>query len=167
MRSTQLGNQQSPKKHRSQGSLTRSLKSIIDPSSASSSLPPEITPYLEVMSPTSPSGSTSTLLLHPNHNSKHQNSTDSGWDIVDEQGLRLAMDFVPLASPGSRLVGLSVRCYALWRDETTNTRGDAVLAVATKSNIWLYETRRGERAFRFVKVSTNHFCRSHSLNSSL
>jgi hypothetical protein len=106
------------------------------------------------MSPTSPSGSTSTLLLHPNYTPKHQNSADSGWDIVDEQGLRLAMDYVPLASPGSRLVGLSVRSYALWRDETTNTRGDAALAVATKSNIWLYETRRGERAFRFVKVST-------------
>jgi hypothetical protein len=31
-------------------------------------------------------------------------------------------------------------------------RGGQLLAVATKNNILLYETPKGERAFRFVKV---------------
>jgi hypothetical protein len=79
-------------------------------------------------------------------------STISSWDVVEDLPLRWATDYVGLAAAGSRLLHTSVVCYALWRDR--NGRGlAALLAVATKSNILLYEKPKGERAFRFVKVS--------------
>lgn len=70
------------------------------------------------------------------------------WDMIEDLPLRWATDFVPLASPGSRLINSSVLSYAVWTGSGTGR----LLAVATKSNILLYETPRGERAFRFVKV---------------
>ncbi|KAI9513166.1 hypothetical protein F5148DRAFT_1317751 [Russula earlei] len=75
---------------------------------------------------------------------------DSGWDIVDDLPLRWATDYVPLAVPGSRLMNASVLTYALWRNDN-QPRGSALLAVAIKSAILLYESPKGERAFRFVK----------------
>lgn len=71
---------------------------------------------------------------------------------MDDLPLRWATDFVPLASAGSRLLNASILSYALWRDDNRTGKGGQLLAVATKSNILLYETPRGERAFRFVKV---------------
>lgn len=85
-----------------------------------------------------------------------RSSSDSGWDMVDDGDrdlpLRWATDYVPLASGNSRLVNTSLLSYALWRDDR-RARGGALLAVATKSSILLYESPKGERAFRFVKVS--------------
>ena len=46
----------------------------------------------------------------------------------------------------------SVLTYALWRDDNL-PRSTALLAVAIKSAVLLYESPKGERAFRFVKVS--------------
>ena len=77
---------------------------------------------------------------------------DSGWDVVDDLPLRWATDYVPLAVPGSRLMNASVLTYALWRNDD-QPRGSALLAVAIKSAVLLYESPRGERAFRFIKVS--------------
>ena len=79
-------------------------------------------------------------------------SFDSGWDVVDDLPLRWATDYVPLAVPGSRLMNASVLTYALWRNDD-QPRGSALLAVAIKSAVLLYESPKGERAFRFIKVS--------------
>ena len=87
-------------------------------------------------------------------NSNESTSTvDSSWDVVEDLPVRWATDFVPLAAPGSRLQNCSVHSYALWRDENQRSRGGAFLAIIVKSNILLYETPKGERAFRYVKVN--------------
>ena len=82
-------------------------------------------------------------------------SNDSGWDIVDDQDqpIRWATDYIPLASSGSRLAGTSALLFATWNDEgRKGCTGGQLLAVATKNNILLYETPKGERAYKFVKV---------------
>lgn len=81
---------------------------------------------------------------------QHQDSTSStdSWSIVDDVPLRWATDYVPLATPNSRLANSSVSFFELWKSDSN---GAAMLAIATKTNILLYETK-GERAFRFVKV---------------
>ena len=81
--------------------------------------------------------------------------------MVDDLPLRWATDYVCLAAAGSRLVNTSVNCYSLWHQG----QGGALLAVATKSNILLYEKPKGERAFRFVKVSHLAFAYSITPNS--
>ncbi|EJD01378.1 uncharacterized protein FOMMEDRAFT_111155 [Fomitiporia mediterranea MF3/22] len=78
-------------------------------------------------------------------------SVESSWDVIDELPLRWATDFVPLASAGSRLLNSNVLFFELWRGESNNGRGPSSLAIATKQSILLYETPKGERAFRFVK----------------
>ncbi|KDQ29618.1 hypothetical protein PLEOSDRAFT_1038182, partial [Pleurotus ostreatus PC15] len=106
---------------------------------------------------TSPmNGSTSSLNSKVNGGPRRVDSVDSGWDIVEDLPLRWATDYVPLASPGSRLIGMSVLSYALWTDDKLDKRvgagnGGRMLAVSTKSNIFLYETPKGQRAFHFVK----------------
>lgn len=81
-------------------------------------------------------------------------STDS-WDMVEELPLRWATDFVNLATPGSKLASSQVLFYELWKNDGYSYRGTTMLAVATKTNILLFETPKGERAFRFVKVRTS------------
>jgi len=80
-------------------------------------------------------------------------SIDETWDVVEDLPLRWASDYVSLAISGSRLANTSVLFYDIWTDPTTDGNKGALLAVATKSTILLYETPKGERAFRFVKVS--------------
>jgi len=77
---------------------------------------------------------------------------DSSWDIVDDFPLRWATDFTSLSSSGSRMSNTGVVSYALWHEGSSRSTRRALLAVATKSNIFLYETPKGERAFHFVKV---------------
>lgn len=84
--------------------------------------------------------------------SDSQGSVDSSWDVVEDQPLKWASDYVSLATPGSRLAHTNVLFYDTWSDEAARGRKGALLAVGTKSAILLYETPRGERAFRFVKV---------------
>ncbi|KAI0092397.1 hypothetical protein BDY19DRAFT_924063 [Irpex rosettiformis] len=76
---------------------------------------------------------------------------DSSWDVVEDLPVRWAMDYVPLAPPGTRLCGTSVVSYDLWAEPSERRRGAAYLAVIIKSNILLYHAPKGERAFRFVK----------------
>ncbi|KAG6861983.1 hypothetical protein C0995_009167 [Termitomyces sp. Mi166 len=92
--------------------------------------------------------STSSPRRHGRLSPNRRDTSESSWDIIEDLPLRWATDFVPLA--GSRLLNLSVLSYALWKDETRKGRGH-LLAIATKNNILLYETPKGERAFRFVK----------------
>lgn len=136
--------QQTPvKKHRSASSITRGLKNLIIES------PPRTqqvatTSYESYLSAQSP---------------KRQGTTtpaDSSWDVVEDLPLRWATDFVPLASPTSRLASMSAIAYALWQEGGPGPGGGrhgrrTLLAVATKYNIFLYETPKGERAFRPVK----------------
>jgi hypothetical protein len=88
--------------------------------------------------------------FHPTHS---MDSIDETWDVVEDLPLRWASDYVSLGISGSRLANTSVMFYDIWSDPTISGRKGALLAVATKSTILLYETPKGERAFRFVKVS--------------
>lgn len=62
-----------------------------------------------------------------------------------------ATEYASLATPGSRLDNQFILFYTLQRCKERG-RVTARLAVATKQSILLYETVRGERSFRFVKV---------------
>lgn len=81
-----------------------------------------------------------------------RSESDSDWDVVEDLPLRWATDFVNLAAAGSRLVNVSVSSYDLWHDDR-QVRGGTLLAIATKTGVLLYESPKGERAFKFVKVS--------------
>ncbi|KAK0230285.1 hypothetical protein IW262DRAFT_1521668 [Armillaria fumosa] len=144
--------QQSPvKKHRPRSSIARGLKSWIEAPN-SQPVEPHTSSYHNLLSPASMIG-TSNIRSRPGSRSpspNRQGSDESTWDVVDDLPLRWATDFVPLASTGSRLANSSVISYALWNHSERNS-GGRMLAVATKTNILLYETPKGERAFRFVK----------------
>ncbi|TDL29387.1 hypothetical protein BD410DRAFT_779787 [Rickenella mellea] len=130
--------QVTPKKHRHHSSITKGLKSLIPD-------PPDLRPQSQLIPPKSPSPIPRRPTLQSNA------SRDSTWDIVDDLPLRWATDFISLASPGSRLINTPVLFFQLKRDEYRPYGGQTFLAVGTKSNIFLYETPKGERAFRFVK----------------
>ncbi len=71
--------------------------------------------------------------------------------MVEDFPLRWAADYVPLAAAGSRLASASALFFEL-RTDVQGHRGHTYLAVATNSSVLLYESQKGERAFRFVKV---------------
>ena len=82
---------------------------------------------------------------------------DASWDIVDDLPLQLATHFIPLVSASSWLASTSIISYALWHEGTAGPGGgkhrwQALLAVTTKYNIFLYDTVKGGRVFHFVKV---------------
>ena len=144
-----LSSSLSYKRHRPQSSIARSIKSLID----SPSQPGQISSY-QLHLPNSSTNSIGTpnpptpeKLLSP----LRREPDDFGWDIVDDQFIRWATDYKPLATPGSRLASTSALLFATWSDEG-HKGGEKLLAVATKSNVLLYETPKGERAYKFVKV---------------
>ncbi|KAJ3854924.1 hypothetical protein EV368DRAFT_35778 [Lentinula lateritia] len=140
-----------PKRHRPQHSIARGLKNLIDsPNNHHVSDNPQSSSYQSLLSP-SPSIDSITTRSRPS--SPRADSFDSAsWDMIDELPLRWATDFVSLATPGSRLSTCSVLSYALWsNDDRPRFRGGRLLAIATKSNILIYETPKGERAFHFLK----------------
>ena len=141
------------KKHRSQGSISRGLKSLLD--SPPNHPPPEPSSshhtFLSLLWTTGPSVAIPPYPSESGSPPARQNPDKSGWDMVEH--LRWATDFVLLDVPSSRLVGASVVGFATWSDESQKGEvGGQLLAIATKSNILLYETPKGERAYRFVKV---------------
>ncbi len=135
------------KKHKPSGSLAKSLRSFMTDSSQDLEPPSSYQSMLQ----SSPGSSSRTAELRPRLQER-SSTIDSGWDVVDDLPLRWATDYVPLAAPGSRLMNSPVSTYALWRNDD-QARGSALLAVAVKSAVLLYESPKGERAFRFVKVS--------------
>ncbi|KAH6914688.1 hypothetical protein BKA70DRAFT_1256765 [Coprinopsis sp. MPI-PUGE-AT-0042] len=147
-----------PRKHRAQGSIARSIRSFISDSPAPCPQPESSTSYHSMVS--SPAGHKPPPIVHHPRPAptqyehpvpvRHQ-SDDSTWDVVEDLPLRWATDFVPLASPGSRLAGTSVIAYATWNDKNRRSTGGQYLAIATKNSILLYESPKGERAFRFMK----------------
>ena len=147
-RSTMKKNRQ----HKQTGSFAKSLRSLM--TDASQDLePPPPSSYQEMLQ-ASPSSSTREA---ESQSPLQRSSTLASWDVVEDLPLRWATDYVPLAAPGSRLMNSPVSTYALWRNDE-HARGSALLAVAVKSAVLLYESPKGERAFRFVKVSSFSFC---------
>ncbi|KAF8165714.1 hypothetical protein B0H34DRAFT_690245 [Crassisporium funariophilum] len=143
------------KRHRPQGSIARSIKSLID-SPPPAAQPEPASSYHTFLSPTSATGPSLARPTTPERRSAplRQNSDESsGWDIVEDLPMRWATDFVHLAAPGSRLAGASVITFATWSDEGRKGKGAGgqLLAIATKCNVLLYETPKGERAYRFAK----------------
>jgi len=148
------GKQSQFKKHsRQQSSLTKGLKNlVIDSPIAQPQTPPDAV--------SEPQASYSSVADSPMYSkrlpprpSERPESVDSvsSWDVVDDLPLLWADHYTPLASAGSRLHNTSVLFYDLWRNENQRSRGGALLAVATKSNIFMYEAPKGERAFRLIK----------------
>lgn len=138
------------KRHRAQSSIARGIKSFIESPLPTLHADPHGNTYLNPLPGPIPQKYPSNSEPIPTMRS---NSDDSTWSVVDDLQMRWATDFVPLAVPGSRLVGASVVAFATWSDETRRDRtGGQLLAIATKSNILLYETPKGERAYKFVKV---------------
>ncbi|KAG2156392.1 hypothetical protein DEU56DRAFT_867822 [Suillus clintonianus] len=120
------------KRHRPASSITKGLRNLI----------------------TEPPSRMRRTSFLPTSNTKRPSTPtrkDSSWDVVDDLPLRWATDFTSLSSAGSRMSNSSVTSYALWHEGHTGSTRRALLAVATKTNIFLYETPRGERAFHFVK----------------
>lgn len=137
-------------------SLTKGLKSLgIESPTSSQTVRPFDTFSRRSMS----SSSTLATVVEPDKYPKPHavrndstDSTDSSWDVVEDLPLRWASDYVPLATPGSRLANTNILFYDTWSDENLRGRKGSLLVVGTKSAILLYETPKGERAFRFVKV---------------
>ena len=149
-----------PRRSRPRDSIARGLETLIGTSLAHP--PDSALSYSSLLSPSTSAGPPSASILSKSLNvpitgrlSPNRRSIDSSWDVVEDLPLRWATDFVPLATSGSRLSNAFIASYALWSDEQRRGRGGRLLAVATKNNILLYETPRGERAFRFVKVNND------------
>ena len=140
-------NRSTTKKHKPAASLAKSLRSFMTDS------PQDIEPPSSYQALVQGSLGIGSRKAELRPRLQERSSTlDSGWDVVDDLPLRWATDYVPLAAPGSRLMNSSVSTYALWRNDD-QVHGSALLAVAVKSAVLLYESPKGERAFRFVKVS--------------
>ena len=135
------------KKHKHKPSLAKSLRSLITDTSQDLEPPSSYQAMVEGLPGISPRTTESRPSLQ-----ERSSTLDSSWDVVDDLPLRWATDYVPLAAPGSRLMNSPVSTYALWRN-SDQARGSALLAVAVKSAVLLYESPKGERAFRFLKVS--------------
>lgn len=132
-RSSDWHPQETPvKKHRPANSITRGLRNLITEP-----------PTRKRRSSFLPTSNTNRPSIPPKR--------EPSWDVVDDLPLRWATDFTSLSSTGSRMSNTSVVSYALWHEGSTSSTRRALLAVATKTNILLYETPRGERAFHFVK----------------
>lgn len=154
-----FGNQpkgSSKRNHKAQTSFTKGLKSLGIESPISATVRPfDAFSSRQNLSSTS---SLATAVESEAHGKPHairndsNDSADSSWDVVEDLPLRWASDYVPLATAGSRLANTNVLFYETWSDENLRGRKGSLLAVGTKSAILLYETPKGERAFRFVKV---------------
>ncbi|KAF8681425.1 hypothetical protein RHS04_03078 [Rhizoctonia solani] len=150
------------KKHKSSSSsVFNSFKAMFIDSQ------PHIQPYdpSSAASPRSPALQTSTL-APPRHDTRSSSpspsrptptrsfisDTPGEWDIIEDLPLRWATDYVSLSRPGSKLAGLSVMFFELWKDLSGSPGTERTyLAVATRQCIFLYESIPGERAFRAVK----------------
>ncbi|KIP04906.1 hypothetical protein PHLGIDRAFT_177949 [Phlebiopsis gigantea 11061_1 CR5-6] len=151
--SLEVGRNSLGRHHKSKQGLARGLKHLrLENPSHSSGRP------LSTHAPYPSAGTTPSLhsrIPLPGRAGSHDSavSVDSSWDVIEDLPLRWAADFVPLASPGTRLHGTPVLFYDMWRDPNERNRGVAYLAVVVKTNILLYHAPKGERAFRFVKVA--------------
>lgn len=152
-RAPKWDSQQTPtKRHRPHSSITKGLRALMVESPVHQT-EPHTSSYQNLMPSNVSPNRNSTISTPVRQNSASPSSVTDSWDVIDDLPLRWATDYVPLASQGSRLVNTSVNSYSLWQDGNARGRGSALLAVATKANILLYEKPKGERAFRFVKVS--------------
>lgn len=79
-------------------------------------------------------------------------ATEESWDLIDELPMRWATDYVPLAPASGRNGTMDVTRFELHQADGSFGGSGSLLAVASKTNILIFEAPRGERAFRFVKV---------------
>ena len=151
--------QQSPPRRNKVSITARPFKTFVD-SPLSRHSPDPFGSSCETITPLTPSKSLKPSFSMRSSNKRNsllsvltpnrRDSDDGTWDVVEDFPLRWATDFVPLAPAGSRLINSSVLFYALRSDD--NRKGGHLLAVATKNTIFLYESLKGERAFRLAKV---------------
>ncbi len=139
-------NRSTLKRNRHSGNLAKGLRSLMSDPPQSTEPPTSYQAMLQASSVMSRKAE------FRRSSQERQTPVDPGWDVIEDLPLRWATDYVPLAVPGSRLMNASVLTYALWRNDD-QPRGSALLAVAIKSAVLLYESPKGERAFRYVKVS--------------
>ncbi|KAH7343385.1 hypothetical protein B0J17DRAFT_642193 [Rhizoctonia solani] len=151
------------KKHKpTSSSMFNSFKAMFIDSSQQS----HIQPYdpSAAASPGSPARQNSSLAPPPRQDTRSVSpsrptptrsilsDTPGEWDIVEDLPLRWATDYVSLSRPGSKLAGLSVMFFELWKDLSGGPGAERTyLAVATRQCIFLYESIPAERAFRAVK----------------
>jgi len=140
----------SGKRHKHRSSLARGIKALLDPGSATSPYATRSTPNLDFAAPSPVKGSSRSPSPSPPAPISRVD-TSSSWDLVDEMALRWATDYVSLAQVGSRLANSIPLFFQLHKSESFGGRGPVMLVIATKASLLLYETPRGERAFRFVK----------------
>ncbi|KDQ20517.1 hypothetical protein BOTBODRAFT_169263 [Botryobasidium botryosum FD-172 SS1] len=137
-------------KRKNRVSLAKGFKALLlDPGPAVNSYATRSAPCLDFIAP--PPGKESSRSPSPSPPALSRADTGSSWDLVDETALRWATDYVALAQPGSRLASSSPLFFQIHKSESFGGRGPVMLVIATKSSLLLYETPRGERAFRFVK----------------
>ena len=80
-------------------------------------------------------------------------SATGTWDIVDDLTLRWAVDFVAFAGSGSRLQNVPIISFKILKsDAQTGRDGQVYLVIALKTSLLLYESPKGQRAFKFLKV---------------
>jgi hypothetical protein len=132
-----------PKGHKSTNSITRGLLSLIEgPTSPSRD---KDTGHRSL--PAAPRSTSSLSLSRP-----LSIPSEAGWDLVNDAPLRWATDYIPLAPGKSRAANSDVTCFELLSSKDHNGQSSMVLAVASRSNILIYEALRSERAFRCVQV---------------
>lgn len=142
------------RKHKAQNSLAKGLKNLVLDSSIAHPQSPSSSSELQA-SYSNITDYSSTLHKSTPYSSIYTASSDTlnlSWDVVGDLPLRWANHYTPLATAGSRLSNTPVLLYEIWRNENQRSRGGALLAVVTKSNIFLYEAPKGERAFHLLKV---------------
>lgn len=136
--------------------IARGLRSMVleSPNSGHGSRPG--TPADSTPSLINSAMSTSSLASDRPSIPQHQGTTDSAdsWDMVDDLPLRWATNYVNLSGGSSRLLASSVLFFETMKLETGANKGTWMLAVATKTCIYLYESPKNERSFRFVKVGS-------------
>ncbi|KZT71553.1 hypothetical protein DAEQUDRAFT_763780 [Daedalea quercina L-15889] len=145
------------KRHKQQTSLTKGFRNLVIESPIAQ---PQASPDASSEPQTSYSDLADAPMYskrlppRPSEQRAESDESQGSWDAMDDLHdlpLLWAAHYTPLASPGSRLHNTSVLFYEYFRNENQRSRGGVLLAVATKSNIFLYEAPKGERAFRLVK----------------
>jgi hypothetical protein len=145
------------RKHKHSRSLTKGLRSLITNEHTSSDATPKGTNSKHSRSSslkekTASAGQTS--------HTPSTTTTEFNWEAHDEAALRLATDYVPLGQPSSKLSSLDISSFDLYQSGSYGgSSAFALLAIASKSTILLYEASAGERVFRFHKVTDCNDCK--------
>ncbi|KAF8341525.1 uncharacterized protein EI90DRAFT_3034226 [Cantharellus anzutake] len=145
------------KRHRPASSITRILSILESPSSQKERRADQRYSNLATPSSSRHSRASST----PSHPSSSLSSGDPAWDIIDDLPLKWAKDYLPLAPAYLKLADGSVSKFELFQTDDRSKNGPSVLAVGAKNHIYIFESGKGERAFRFAKELYTPFTVAH------